>query len=169
MASLRRALPSLARCERPRKALSRFCQDQPGRLAHGPEEKKGLTGRLVGFVVEVISPTLPDRMPLVGEGWPAAGMLENARKVKNTPGTGARQSLPRLNGAPGRRRRRTGSLGQPTTVWRQAAFFCAAALPPMACGVAWQPRPSAPPVARRLARAHHTLARDSVDACRCRG
>src|SRR4029077_16236863 len=55
IASLRRALPALARCERPRQAVCRFCKDQPGRLAHGPEEKWVLAGRLAGFVAEVIS------------------------------------------------------------------------------------------------------------------
>src|SRR6476660_9212682 len=55
MASFRRALPSLARCERPRNALSRFCRDQPGRLAQGPEEKFTLPGRLAGFAAVVMS------------------------------------------------------------------------------------------------------------------
>ena len=55
MTSLRRALPSLARCERPRNALSSFARDQPGRLAQGPEEKCGLAGRLAGFVAVVMS------------------------------------------------------------------------------------------------------------------
>src|SRR4029077_7642736 len=54
MASFRRALPSLARCERPRKAFSRFFRDQPGRLAQGPEEKGVLTGRLAGWRAGVL-------------------------------------------------------------------------------------------------------------------
>src|SRR5262245_15167967 len=73
MASLRRALPSLARCERPRKACSRFCTDQPGRLAQGPEEKKGLTGRLAGLVVELIALPLQIECPSVGRGGPWRG------------------------------------------------------------------------------------------------
>jgi hypothetical protein len=55
MASLRRALPWDALCERPRKALSRFWRDHPGRLAQGPEEKCVFAGRLAGFVVAVMS------------------------------------------------------------------------------------------------------------------
>src|SRR5262245_42841616 len=55
MASFRRALPSLARCERPSSAFSRFFRDQPGRLAQGPEEKCVLTGRLAGLCAVVIS------------------------------------------------------------------------------------------------------------------
>src|SRR5262245_25751116 len=55
MASFRRALPSLARCERPSRAFSRFCSDQPGRLAQVPEEKCVLTGRLAGLCAVVIS------------------------------------------------------------------------------------------------------------------
>src|SRR5262245_27716716 len=55
MASFRRALPSLARCERPSRAFSRFSRDQPGRLAQGPEEKWVLTGRLAGLCAVVIS------------------------------------------------------------------------------------------------------------------
>src|SRR6185503_16010052 len=55
MASFRRALPSLARCERPRKAFSRALRDQPGRLAQGPEEKWILPGRLAGLVAVVMS------------------------------------------------------------------------------------------------------------------
>ena len=42
----RRALPAgqRERCERPSTAPSRFCNDQPGRLAQGPEEKQLLAG-----------------------------------------------------------------------------------------------------------------------------
>src|SRR5688572_28316463 len=49
MARFSRTLPSLARCERPRNALSRSSRDQPGRLAQGPEEKLRLTGRWAGL------------------------------------------------------------------------------------------------------------------------
>src|SRR5262245_61989305 len=58
MARFRRALPSLARCERPRNALFRFSRDQPGRLAQGPEEKLRLTGFCAGLP-EVVIMNLP--------------------------------------------------------------------------------------------------------------
>src|SRR5262249_7593666 len=51
MASFRRGLPSLARCERAREAVSRALRDQPGRFAQGPEEKQILPGRLAGLAV----------------------------------------------------------------------------------------------------------------------
>ncbi|WP_217995046.1 hypothetical protein, partial [Methylogaea oryzae] len=38
------------RCERPAQTPSRAAVVQPGRLAQGPEEKKGLCGLLVGFM-----------------------------------------------------------------------------------------------------------------------
>ena len=44
------ALPSLARCERASAASFSASGDQPGRLAQGPEEKYGTTGRVVGFM-----------------------------------------------------------------------------------------------------------------------
>src|ERR1700720_200915 len=50
MARLSFALPSLARCERPRAASVRACRLQPGRLAQGPDEKCGTAGRTPGIV-----------------------------------------------------------------------------------------------------------------------
>src|SRR5262244_1757749 len=44
------ALPAAARCERPRQASASASSDQPGRLAQGPDEKKGRRGRSDGFV-----------------------------------------------------------------------------------------------------------------------
>lgn len=50
MTSWMRALAGLARWERPTKASSRELSDQPGRLEHGPDEKKGLLGFSDGFI-----------------------------------------------------------------------------------------------------------------------
>src|SRR3954447_24843000 len=49
IASLSLPLPSFARCERPSAASLRLLGLQPGRFAHGPEEKYGAAGRDVGF------------------------------------------------------------------------------------------------------------------------
>src|SRR5579871_3121263 len=43
------ALPAFERWERPRQAAFSASSDQPGRLAQGPEEKYGRSGRFVGF------------------------------------------------------------------------------------------------------------------------
>jgi hypothetical protein len=43
-------LPGFDRCERPTNAPERFCTLQRGRLAQGPDEKCGTTGRTVGIV-----------------------------------------------------------------------------------------------------------------------
>jgi hypothetical protein len=66
IANLRRALPSLARCDRPRNALSIILEDQPGRFAQGPEEKCGRAGRPAGFVVMSIHSFQNGRAPLGG-------------------------------------------------------------------------------------------------------
>ena len=46
-----RSSDSFARCDRPTSAFSRTLFDQPGRLAHGPEEKLGLAGARSGFFI----------------------------------------------------------------------------------------------------------------------
>src|SRR4051794_15907941 len=78
MASFRRALPSLERCDRPRTAFWRFSGVQPGRLAQGPEENSGRAGRIAGLVpkrlggvVIAMSPILTDGLRPVGRAWPA--------------------------------------------------------------------------------------------------
>src|SRR5512145_284076 len=81
MACFRRTLPSLARCERPRNALSRAWRDQPGRLAQGPDEKLGIAGRLAGFKALVMASTLPDRRPSLGRGVPPTLLPAPAGKV----------------------------------------------------------------------------------------
>jgi hypothetical protein len=44
------AKPGRERCERPTKAFASAAGVHPGRLAHGPDEKHGLAGRLIGFM-----------------------------------------------------------------------------------------------------------------------
>src|SRR4029077_3544036 len=85
MASFRRALPSLARCERPRKAFSRFLRDQPGRLAQGPEEKQILAGRLAGLAVVVMSLPLQIDAPRWG-GVSRRRMCPTTEKVSRNKG-----------------------------------------------------------------------------------
>jgi hypothetical protein len=57
MARLSFALPTFDRCERPRTASVRAWRLQPGRLAQGPDEKCGTTGRTPGFIVVMIYPS----------------------------------------------------------------------------------------------------------------
>tara|TARA_B100001057_G_scaffold327678_2_gene327973 strand:- start:21974 stop:22264 length:291 start_codon:yes stop_codon:yes gene_type:complete len=38
-------------CDRPTQAPFKTAGVQPGRLAHGPDEKKGFRGKAVGFIV----------------------------------------------------------------------------------------------------------------------
>src|ERR1700748_426583 len=73
MAACRRALPTLARCDRPRTAVQRFSGAHPGRLAQGPDENSGRAGRMAGFagVVIAMSPILTDGLRPVGRAWPA--------------------------------------------------------------------------------------------------
>src|ERR1044072_6620972 len=74
MARLSFALPTFDRCERPRTASVRFWRFQPGRLAHGPDEKCGVAGRTPGLVVAIS--ILPDRRPSLGRGVPLVGIGE---------------------------------------------------------------------------------------------
>ena len=53
MASFRRALPSFARCERPRLSVFRFWRDHPGRFAQGPEDRLEDLVLLVAVVVDL--------------------------------------------------------------------------------------------------------------------
>src|SRR4249919_3539646 len=55
MARLSFALPILDRCERPRTASVRVWRLQPGRLAQGPDEKCGITGRMPGGLLMSLS------------------------------------------------------------------------------------------------------------------
>src|SRR6056297_1894052 len=49
MAALSRALPTAARCDRPRGASESLSKEKTGGLAQGPEEKRGLAGRVSGL------------------------------------------------------------------------------------------------------------------------
>src|SRR3990167_851002 len=102
MASFRRALPSLDRCERPRTAFWRFSGVHPGRLAHGPEENSGRAGRMAGFggVVIAMSPILTDEQRPVGRAWPAGEKLSFEPQRKKNFSSEARR-------APAARRRWT--------------------------------------------------------------
>src|SRR6476646_4433383 len=55
MARLSFALPILDRCERPSTASVSAWRLQPGRLAHGPDEKCGMTGRTPGGLLMTLS------------------------------------------------------------------------------------------------------------------
>src|ERR1700733_8384418 len=74
IAGLSRALPIFARCERPSAASLRTVGDQPGRLAHGPEEKQEFAGRTPGVLVVMTSHPFRWK-PLVGERCPAAAHI----------------------------------------------------------------------------------------------
>src|SRR5262245_9177566 len=93
MARLSFALPSLARCERPRAASVRAWRLQPGRLAQGPDEKCGVTGRTPGFGIVM---TLPfqigaPRWGGVSRGRGYATMARGStRWARARPGPGAR-------------------------------------------------------------------------------
>ena len=53
------ARPPGERCDRPTKASARSEGSHPGRLAQGPEEKLGLSGRVVGFMARHSSTVAP--------------------------------------------------------------------------------------------------------------
>ena len=57
MARLSFALPAFERWERPRTASVRVCGLQPGRLAQGPDEKCGTSGRTEGLALVMIYPS----------------------------------------------------------------------------------------------------------------
>src|ERR1700761_3150379 len=61
IASFSLALPGLERWERPTRAPLRTSGVQPGRLAQGPDEKKGRAGRTAGLVTSVMQ-FIPSRM-----------------------------------------------------------------------------------------------------------
>ena len=63
------SLPTAARCERPRGASRSASSVQVGGFAHGPDENRGLSGFVAGFVVVIIS-ILTDKCPSLGKGVP---------------------------------------------------------------------------------------------------
>jgi hypothetical protein len=62
------ALPCLERCERDRHASFSASGVQPGRLAQGPDEKKGRAGRTAGTVPVISHSFQNDRAPLGERG-----------------------------------------------------------------------------------------------------
>src|SRR5579862_8409298 len=56
IASLSLILPGLERCDRPSSAPLKASGVQPGRLAQGPDEKKGRAGRTAGIVAVMFIP-----------------------------------------------------------------------------------------------------------------
>ena len=54
IASFSLALPTTARCDRPKGASASMSSENPGILAQGPEEKRAFAGRTAGFVTAVI-------------------------------------------------------------------------------------------------------------------
>src|SRR5262245_42957792 len=93
MARLSLALPIFARCERPRAASVRTWRLQPGRLAQGPDEKCGVTGRTPGICCAIL--IHPCRWaPFVGEGCPAAANKEApaVRQDQRSDEAGANQA-----------------------------------------------------------------------------
>src|SRR5579862_2094406 len=56
IASLSLILPGLERCDRPSSAPLKASGVQPGRLAQGPDEKKGRAGRTAGIVPVMFIP-----------------------------------------------------------------------------------------------------------------
>src|SRR3569832_1055803 len=86
IASLSLALPGLERWERPTSALFRASGVQPGRLAQGPDEKKGRAGRTAGCFTSVIK-FIPSRMIAPRWGGVARGRYRQATEFRQ-PKTG---------------------------------------------------------------------------------
>src|SRR5688500_6551711 len=78
---LRRDLPSFDRCERPSTSSLSLSGVQPGRLAHGPEEKYGRAGRTAGGVFVNVT-LLAESTRRVGTAWPAAASKDGSPDVK---------------------------------------------------------------------------------------
>src|SRR5579871_5664694 len=97
MARFSFSLPIFARCERPRAASFRFCGVQPGRLAQGPEEKCGTSGREAGFATVMNLPFQIASLPL-GGGVPPSWIGESPQVVKE-PDARSRKFVRHLNAA----------------------------------------------------------------------
>src|SRR6201986_5222882 len=69
IASFSLALPGLERCDRPSSAALSASGVRPGRLAQGPDEKKGRAGRTAGFKPVIAHSFQNDRAAL-GRAWP---------------------------------------------------------------------------------------------------
>src|SRR5215469_16007404 len=57
IASLSLAFPGFERCDRPTSAPFKASGVQPGRLAQGPDEKKGRAGRTAGSLPVIVIPS----------------------------------------------------------------------------------------------------------------
>src|SRR3569833_2827488 len=78
-----RALAGLARCDRPTSADLSTSVVQPGRYAHGPDEKLGYAGFTAGAVGISAKATLPGRKPCVRARCPEAGRYSSSHIVVN--------------------------------------------------------------------------------------
>src|SRR6056297_3596195 len=85
------ALPTAARCERPRAASDSLSSEKTGGLAQGPEEKRGLAGRADGLRtvscdaggVIAIYAILPDKRPSLGRGVPPPRLCAGHQRCKS--------------------------------------------------------------------------------------
>src|SRR6056297_1491674 len=73
MAAFSLALPTAARWLRPKGASPSLSSENAGGLAQGPEEKRGLAGRVAGCSIAIFA-TLPDKRPSLGRGVPPRGI-----------------------------------------------------------------------------------------------
>src|SRR5579862_886450 len=85
MTSTHCARPIDERCERPTKAPESADGVQPGRLAQGPDEKHGLTGRRVGFIAHPLDYGLTDQKSEAAAR-AARNLCRGAAPVNQTPG-----------------------------------------------------------------------------------
>src|SRR6056297_1404877 len=67
MAAFSLALPTAARWLRPNGASASFSSEKTGGLAQGPDEKRGLAGRVAGCCIAIFA-ILPDKRPSLGRG-----------------------------------------------------------------------------------------------------
>ena len=80
------ALPTAARCDRPNGASASLVRSCVGGLAQGPDEKRGLAGRVAGCEI-AITATLPDKRLSLGRGVPRAGLCGSTASHKSEIGT----------------------------------------------------------------------------------
>src|SRR5438477_6758480 len=90
MTSTSRATPGFERCERPSRAPESAAGDQPGRLAQGPDEKHGLAGRRVGFVIPPFLASRPAAGPRISGGpearrWTGEGQCRRSKRATMYP------------------------------------------------------------------------------------
>src|SRR6056297_2789872 len=81
MAALSLSLPTAARWLRPSGAPDSLPRSNVGGLAQGPEEKRGLSGRVAGFSIVMVS-ILTDKRPSLGRGVPPSGLAAVLQRGK---------------------------------------------------------------------------------------